>query len=130
MTVQQLTHQDVWHGEYKGFMFEIVNWSFGIYGDTQDKCNHYILIQVWKQPKLFNELLKFIKEDGDLDYYATPCANWDWHCGITFGEKISNKVIKVGCDYQHLHDEGNTYDVDYVYSEAIRTIDSITQKAE
>ena len=125
MTIEQLKHKDVWHGEYNGFMFEIVNWSFGNYGSTQDKWNHYVLIREWKNPSLFKELSKFVKDDGDLDYYKTPCADWDWHCGITFGEKTSSKVIKVGCDYQHIYDEGKTYTLEDVYAEALRTIQSI-----
>ena len=125
MSIEQLRHKNVWHGEYKGFMFEIVNWSFGTYGDKQDKWNHYVLIQEWKQKELFEQLNKFVQDGGEFDYYAAPCADWEWHYGITYGEKTSPRVIKVGCDYQHAWDEGRQYDLDFVYSEALKTIDSI-----
>ena len=52
----------------------------------------------------------------------------DWHGGITWYSKISGfdggeKIIKVGCDYQHYWDEGKTYNLSYIENDVKDTID-------
>ncbi|MDA3779876.1 MAG: hypothetical protein PF487_06610 [Bacteroidales bacterium] len=52
----------------------------------------------------------------------------DWHGGLTWYSKEhgfdgSGKVIKIGCDYSHLWDEGQYYDLDQVKFDCKRTIE-------
>lgn len=66
---------------------------------------------------------------SSLSLWKQLLANLDWHYGITYYKKYngfdgSNKIIKVGCDYQHYYDECRSYSLDFINYEAKKCIDS------
>jgi len=67
-----------------------------------------------------------------FDYMRSAIADLDWHGGITFYDLVcavpGHRVLKAGCDYQHLWDEGQRYDEASVIFEVKRTIDSLWER--
>ena len=48
---------------------------------------------------------------ASYDYWAPKWSDVFWHGGITFYKKVSgfdgeNRIVKIGCDYGHLYDNG------------------------
>lgn len=127
-----------WFGVYRGVRFEVKTWPMGpsSYRNEQGWA-HYLLINVDKQvPEELREKF-WLKPRADLmfgkylthDYMDGPTAAIEFHGGITFYEKTSgfeggDRWVKLGCDYQHLWDDGQRYDVDDVTREAHVSIDS------
>jgi len=120
-----------WFGIYKGVAFEINNFELG----ERDAWTHYIVLNIDKQ--LTKEWVDKFWLKGELrdnriiyDYYIEPINSLEFHGGCTWYSKDAGfdgepRVVKIGCDYQHYWDEGGTYDVDYVYSQVKKTIDSL-----
>lgn len=119
----------VWHDTYKGIDFEINNWDV-------NKWSYYMKLPIKKFPaemlKLVIEIAKY-NESFHHWWSETPQFFYDvdFHGGCTFyviegqyGVPFDDAVIKVGCDFQHLFDEGNFYDYDYVCNEMMKTIES------
>ena len=64
------------------------------------------------------------------DYYDSIISSLEFHGGCTFYEKTSGvddapRSVKIGCDYQHLWDDGQYYSIGYVIGEIKQTIDSL-----
>lgn len=64
------------------------------------------------------------------DYLSSIVNSFDLHCGCTFYSKVAgfdgaNRVIKVGCDYQHYYDEGRDYYLEDILGEVKLSIDSL-----
>ena len=70
-------------------------------------------------------------EAPTYNYYESILNNLDWHCGITYYEKISPtdykniQSIKVGCDYSHLYDDGIHYSFDCLLYDVRSCIDTL-----
>jgi hypothetical protein len=67
------------------------------------------------------------------NYDKSIISELDWHGGCTWYSKENghdgNKfVIKVGCDYQHLWDNHQYYDLEHLQIEVKKTIDSLWVK--
>lgn len=123
------TEIKTWYGEYEGIDFEINNWNVS-------KWSYYMKLPIKKFPV---EMLKLVvktaeyKESFHRWWSETPqfFHDVDFHGGCTFyaiegqhGVPFEYAVIKVGCDFQHYFDEKHFYDYNYVYTEAIKTIES------
>lgn len=55
-----------------------------------------------------------------------------WHHGISFYEKMitpTNKLIKVGCDYDHYWDLDREYTLDDLVRDAKKTVDAVHDSA-
>ena len=131
------SEREVWEGSYNGISFEINRFkSKDIDGNDKYSWCHYIFVNLdripdetiaksfWLKGKvLFSNRISY-------DYYkAKWCDVIDFHGGCTWYSKESGfdgspKIVKIGCDYQHLWDEGFEYDLGYVESEVLRTIES------
>jgi len=133
----------VWRGFYRGVRFEINNFKMGDdkYVPIKDCWTHYLIISLdeqlpkewadkfWLEPKYMR-----FRENGPehltYDYFDSVVASLDWHGGCTFYEKLGGpdtkeRIVKMGCDYQHLWDEGREYSLAYVHGKVKKTIDSL-----
>lgn len=123
----------LWIGTYKGVGFEIKNWQTPpniIAPNKKDHWTYYLHICLDEIPKENNPDSYWLKGREDehfhfvfYDYHEHDVlSQLNWHGGITYYAKISGfdgakKVIKVGCDYMHIWDEGKDYDLDMVESD-------------
>lgn len=134
----------VYRGSYKGIDFKIKNWMPAFhYGESKESWTYYIYIHLGKIPdargpqSYWLEPHRFGVDDNHIgyDYHMHPVLSEIYfHGGITWYSKATHedflpneRVIEVGCDFQHYWDEGQSYDVDYVLSEVKKTIDSFKQ---
>lgn len=128
-------------GVYRGIRYEIKTWPVDGYLKNslgvERGWAHYLLINVDKQvPEALREgfwlkprPMMFASQMIGHDYMEGPTANIEFHGGITFYEKIGgleggDRWVKLGCDYQHLWDEGQRYTEQSVLSEVKASIDS------
>lgn len=129
----------VWSGEYRGISWEIQRFP-AILDDRELKLNWtfylYLFIDIipvdaesyWLSPRTDMKRISY-------DYYSHGVlSSIDWHGGMTWYSKEAGfdgekRVIKVGCDFQHLWDyeRGCDYDLDEVFSEVKSAIDSFRE---
>lgn len=127
----------VWTGTHKGVAFEINNFKIDEtkYSDEKDCWTHYIIIYLNRIPEKYKPnsfWLRGKRNRGYIfyDYHKhSIIGRIEFHGGCTWYSKErgfdgTEKVIKIGCDYQHLWDEGKQYDLEYVKKEVKETIDS------
>lgn len=140
----ELREQRAWQGRYRGVSFKIVNWKFesdplGIMSrDFPSGCwNFYVYLAeknctnfpaIWLEDKrntLFSEMITH-------DYYDSPLRDLEVHGEITWYKKQGYtegfRSVEVGCDYQHYHDTGHTYNKEMVLAEVKRAIDSAYER--
>lgn len=137
----KLSDRKIYTGVYRGIRFEINNFNFGPI-DTESRWTHYIYIALDQQ--LEKELADKFWLEGTLidggnkylrhDYYGSVIDNLEFHGGCTYYSKEAGfegepRVVKIGCDYQHLWDQDKQYDLSYIYAEVIQTIDSLYRLA-
>jgi len=126
---------NIWRGTYRGVPFEVNNFSLG--GDP--KWTFYLHIYLDQMPEDIRERF-WLEPDPPMEefknrvfypYNYEPLINdLAWHHGCTFYEKImgfdgARRVVKIGCDYNHLWDQERTYTLEAVSSDARRCIDSL-----
>lgn len=135
----ELTKQEkqVWTGSHKGVSFEINNWKTppNIFEPTEKDCwTYYLIIHIDRIPIENNPKSYWLKGEKMMSrisysyYDHDVMCDFDWHGGITWYSKEhgfdnSNKVIKIGCDYSHLWDEGHFYEIEDVKSDVENTIE-------
>lgn len=134
----------VFSGSYRGISWSIHRSKTSDYMKQSsqkdfDWC-HYIILdldqipeesreQFWLSPKP-EEMSVSKRKYVRYDYYDSIISSLELHGGCTFYEKTSGidgspRVVKIGCDYQHLWDDGQDYSVNSVLFEAKETIDSL-----
>lgn len=133
-----IEHVNVWYGEYRGIMFEIKNWKMeGLSKFWKSSWVFYLKVLLEQFPEEDREKIKpYIYYTG----YGTPLSvprddnpilNLEWHGGMTYSADETTPqfypytFLKFGCDYQHLWDEGKTYDIEGVQKEVQECIDSL-----
>lgn len=120
---------------YRGIHWTIKNWAYESEKDQLTKWNYYINLFINRfEDKTLGK--KFWPKDKKYDwgvvadYYSVPiidsCA---FHGGVTAFTKYINKGphgnrVEIGCDYQHLWDEGREYNVEELLYDVKRTIDA------
>lgn len=125
---------DIWKGVYRGVSFEIKNWTRNDNQDKKERWAYYLIINLERIPQKYSPNSFWL--DGkkvygriSYNYFNHNILNdLDWHGGITWYSKINGfdgdeKIIKVGCDYQHYWDEGKTYNLNYIKNDVKETID-------
>jgi hypothetical protein len=134
-----LTHQDV--------RYEICNHGRGStsYRDNEGGtwCYYVVVSESQVSPESFAEFwlpaTPHIRSSGICEpcysYYEAKFSSVSWHGGVTFYEKRGGidgapRSVKIGCDYAHLYDQGQSYDFEGVKRDAIRTIDSLRELYE
>lgn len=133
-----LHDQRVWLGQHRGIGFKIVSWAlagtenhwpsgawnFYLYL-PENKCHNFEAL--WLPDKIYRWKPE---ADGRIqhDYYESLVVKIDLHGGITYYDKHGHtegfRCVEVGCDYQHLYDEGHTYDENDLMRDAMKAIDS------
>lgn len=131
----------IWTGEYKGVGFEINNFKIApnsIEPTEQDCWTYYLYIHLKRIPKKNNPdsfWLKGIHRGGHVayDYYKNDIINdIELSGGCTWYSKESgfdgaNRVIKIGCDYQHSWNENGTYNLDILKLDVKNSIDKFIE---
>ncbi|MFA4972153.1 MAG: hypothetical protein WC683_06040 [bacterium] len=137
-----LRHKDVWTERYRGISIEIVRWTLEGYLDVPDKpaWNYYLYLREQQIPiDLLPAVFCGITEHtwgGKVhrfwDYTNSILNRVFWHGGITLYEVDGGiegvpRVIRVGCDYMHLHDEelAHCYNEERIANDARRTVDEL-----
>ena len=134
---------DKFYGEYRNVKFEIIKTpeNSDYFNNQRDfRWCHYIYLNIDKvipNKELANKFWLLPKEmdkrSGNRIYYnydVYPIKGIVFHGGCTWYSKEqgfdgSDRIIKIGCDYQHLWDVGKFWDLDYVLNEVKETIDSL-----
>lgn len=128
----------VWNGSYKGVGFEINNWKTpqNDFSEEKDNWTYYIFIHLNRVTDIKKANSLWIKGKADnkgrvfYQYHKNNLiSNIEFAGGCTWYSKESgfdgaNKVIKIGCDYQHSWDEGYSYNLDCVKKDIEKSIDS------
>jgi len=108
-----------WKGRYRHIPFEIQRFDMG--EDYKNCWTLYIFLSIAQIPQQYKPESFWLKTKAmdykpqhepsrlHYDYYRNPIINGiDFHGDCTFYEKYGEKhqrTIKIGCDYQHLHDD-------------------------
>lgn len=132
------SENEIYKGKHKGVDFEIVKFPNTFTSKRNFNWCHYIFINLSKIPQENKPEMLWLKGYKDniggkriyYEYYDNEIlSRIEFHGGITFYEKISgfdggDKIIKVGCDYQHSWDENKEYDLEYIKEMVEETIES------
>lgn len=141
-TKTKLDAQRVWRGRYRDVGFKIVSWPFRGLEDRfpSGAWNYYVYIQesacadftaIWLKDKKvrFSEKAPF---HITHDYYNSPVGDVEMHGGITYyakhGHTEGHRCVEIGCDYQHLWDDGKSYDEEDVLRDVEHTIDHLYER--
>jgi hypothetical protein len=133
-----MREKKVWTGSYKGIGFEIDNWKTppnSIDLNGQDHWTYYLYLHIDRIPEENDPNSYWLKGEKQKSYVSYNyndhgvINNIEWHGGITWYSKESgfdggNKIIKVGCDYSHIWDEGYSYNADMLEHDVKKAIDS------
>lgn len=127
-----------WAGYIKGFYCEIVCWWPEYYPEDKKEplWNYYVTIRREQIPTGFDKLIgekitSIVASTGrESSYWREASVDISMHWGITFYEPTFNDkgeviAVKIGCDYNHLYDEGRSYNENYLLADAKNTIDEI-----
>lgn len=129
---------EVWNGTHRGINFEINHFKIApnsIDERGKDCWTHYIYLHIDRIPEQYKPETFWLKgkQNGSHIMYGHNehpiIGEIEMHGGCTwyskeYGFDGAPKVIKIGCDYQHLWDENQHYNLDYVQHEVEKTIDS------
>ena len=142
MTELNLEKREIWHKPYKGTSIELSLhglerpndwapikkggvWCYYIYIFEQTtKC----FSKVW-----FPDIVEKFTDSSPLrvshDYMSSILNDVGWHHGITYYSKEQSveplRIIKAGCDYDHLWDAYREYTLEEVHDKAINTADQL-----
>lgn len=134
----QESKRQKWVGKDLGIGFEINKWRTekNSFEDEKDNWVYYIFLHISRIPEAYNPESFWLKGKKtsignhiSYDYYSHPIlSNIHFHGGITWYSKEhgfdgAEKIIKVGCDYQHYWDEGQVYELRHVLADVARTIE-------
>ena len=138
MNQTTLKHKDEWSCQHANLYIEICHWGKDYMNDGKGVWNYYIVIPERLCPEKFKSLWLDDKViDGRSfvlhDYMRLDIANCEWHGGVTYYEKIGHTVghrlVKLGCDYNHLWDSeaGYPYDLAWVEADARHTAEEVSK---
>jgi len=137
-----IKQKTVWNGMYEDIKFEIQNFEYDTSGFENGAWTYYIILPLKQLPEDIREDFWLTPKSDSItgrpyyDYYRNlPIYNIYWHGEVTWYEKVGGfdghrRAVKIGCDFQHLFDEHKSYNFDYIYSEAKKTIKELHQWTE
>jgi|ERR1035437_2215684 hypothetical protein len=141
-----LKHVDVWSGKYRTISYEIKRFELGYGVETKKSLNLYDGADIYwnayiyiredlvpddKKEDLVLEAKKNDRGRYSYDYYKSNIiSELKLHGGCTFYEVAKHPgitLVKIGCDYHHLYDEGHEaeYNVEYVEFDIKKTINHL-----
>jgi hypothetical protein len=67
-----------------------------------------------------------------VPYGLSPLGNVEMHGGITFYARHiadnGDRLVEIGCDYNHSWDDGRDYKIEHVIMEARATVDDVINR--
>ena len=141
----ELRHKETWTTTYRGIAIEIAKWFMdGLRSGPTPVWNYYLLIHEQSVPydqrsRIFlkGKWERLFGSRPRLTYNYMSCGalcNLTWHGGITLydiegGMHGAPRIVRAGCDYHHLWDEGleSSYDVAQVLQDARNTADGLRE---
>lgn len=131
--LQKLNDGHHWFGVWRGIPFEI-NQSKSSIEHFSSNWTMYLYIHLDRIPEGINpDSLWLTKQPSSIGktkfyhYYKAPIIpDIGFPGGCTFYAKVDDdpRVIKIGCDYQHLWNEGETYTIEDIVYDAKYAIES------
>ena len=134
---------------YRGISVEINNWKEeNSYDGKTNHWTYYLFLNLsrFTDEKLARKL--WIQAKAQNPKSEKPCErrkyhgyskisflnSIDFHGGITYYSKLyshyGEKMIQIGCDYDHLYDNPDHETIESVKNDAIRSIDDFYSKTE
>jgi len=138
MSAIELEAVSVWSGSHRGVRFEIKHrivrgleslwpsgsWTFYIYLHEQS-CPRFA--ELWLDDQV-TQITPESQRRVTHDYMGGLTGQVELHGGITYYSKHGHtpglRCVELGCDYQHLYDEGQSYDERDLARDAVRAIES------
>lgn len=137
----KLRQQRVWLASHREIGYKIVNWHHSPEARMEDywpsgSWNFYIYLPEKKCPDFAKIWLPDLEKEWSPGgrkyvthaYWTEPLGSVEMHCDITFYEKHGHveghRCVELGCDYQHLYDEEQSYDEQDVARDAVAAIES------
>lgn len=135
MKTPQLESIKLWRGRHRGVAFEIKNragiaaldqptgaWTAYVYLHESLVAN----FDFWWLPDVLSRFSESSPERVSHNYSALPAK---MHGGLTYyakhGHSPGHRCVELGCDYQHLWDDGQRYSEDSVMVDTVETIDQL-----
>lgn len=124
----KLNYVEKWTGTYRGVTFEINRLA---HSDTAPKWFTYYLIIVKDRmmKKDYETLLLKKKKWRKRSFFPSSEMDnyFDFHGGCTYYAKIDGG-LKIGCDYNHLHDEEMGHSLNSIVFDVRECIDKLLTK--
>jgi len=132
----KLSESKRYTGAYRGIRFLISHHGYGN-PESYAPNGHWCFYLYINEKQLIDEYKKDFILNGEVkegkvshNYYSSKIADIDFHCGITYYNKESGAdgedvIIKIGCDYSHLYDEGQIYNEYNILHDVENAIDSM-----
>lgn len=103
----KFTKMEIYYARHNSFTIEINHWKAEVGGIIPyDPTNCWTLYANIFPNHPFYDKLKTV--DTDRYSYSDIICGMPLHCGCSFFDKRSansSELIRVGCDYRHLHDD-------------------------
>lgn len=138
----KIKDKKVWAGSHLGVGFEINNWKTEpntIDHHWREHWTYYIFLHIDRIPEQYDPESFWLSGNKigrhvHYNYYEHPIlGSIEFHGGCTWYSKEqgfdeSERVIKIGCDYQHYWDEGKQYRLESVLRDVQNTIEDFRNK--
>jgi len=122
----KLNYVEKWWSEYRGVRFEINRNTMDC--DGTKFFTFYILLHKEKMSKEMLSRLSIKKKTfRGHGFYPTSNVDIGFHGGCTFYDK-EKYGLRIGCDYNHLHDNEMHYTLEDIVSDAKECIDALLLK--
>lgn len=122
-----IRERHIWGKEYRGIYIEAVSWRWPSDAplDLDKRVNWcgYIYLNSKTNPEINEFEVDYSAYTDRVPYFH----RFSFHGGITFSEVTMHnetKRMKIGCDYQHYHDEGNEYD----HNDVLRDLETVVDE--
>ena len=139
----KLRKSQLFSGSYQNVQVEIRQWSIENYNDNCWNYYLHLILSKFKDKELTETLWlpdveMRITPTSPIrvthDYYSNPfLSSLEMHGGITFYEKQvhdKERVIKVGCDFQHLYDDMAHWNLESVTTDMTHCIDEMLKNTQ
>lgn len=132
-----LNQRSILSGGYRGIAFEMnephdgYKWTYYVFLNLENFADRELAESLWLEGQTDE---RFPKRKY-YDYYRNAfLTDLEFHGGITWYSKRFNssdqRIIKIGCDYGHLWDEGKYYTQYMVLRDVQATIDDVHRKSQ
>ena len=135
----------IWNKRIKGILTEVVFWTNDNMVKPENRhiypqkgiWNAYVIIYIENLPNDFTKLLAPCTQDERgrviAHYYSAGIGRYfNFHYGITYYKKLFNNLgmltgVKIGCDYNHLHDDEFMYRYEDIERDLIENVNTFIE---